>query len=149
MQTAGVDEGDIVKMIGRFLIVLQDGRLFSVDTGASAEQLALVDRQDVYRSRGAGVWYDEILVHENRIVVTGYNYSENATEYSVFSLSPSGRFTREAVYFLSSNDYYDVENYATRLVDGNLVTSRNPGDIPAFTGAFISLVEKAPATVPA
>ena len=35
------------------------------------------------------------------------------------------------------------------VADGNLVTSRNPGDIPAFTGAFISLVEKAPATVPA
>lgn len=121
VQTAGVDEGDIVKMIGRFLIVLQDGRLFSVDTGASADQLALVDRADVYRGAGADTWYDEILVHENRIVVTGYNYGENATEYSVFSLSPRGRFTREAVYFLSSNDYYDTENYATRLVDGNLV----------------------------
>ncbi len=121
VQTAGVDEGDIVKMIGRFLIVLQDGRLFSVDTGASADQLALVDRANVYRSSGASTWYDEILVHENRIVATGYNYGENATEYSVFSLSSSGRFTREAVYFLSSHDYYDVENYATRLVDGNLV----------------------------
>ena len=50
VQTAGVDEGDIVKLIGRFLIVLQDGRLFSVDTGASAGQLALVDRADVYRA---------------------------------------------------------------------------------------------------
>ena len=121
VQTAGVDEGDIVKMIGRFLIVLQDGRLFSVDTGDSASELALVDRANVYRSDGADTWYDEILVHENRIVVTGYNYGENATEYSVFSLSPRGRFTREAVYFLSSDDYYDVENYATRLVEGNLV----------------------------
>ena len=121
VQTAGVDEGDIVKMIGRFVIVLQDGRLFSVDTGDGAGELTLVDRADVYRSRGADTWYDEILVHESRIVVTGYNYGENATEYSVFSLSPRGRFTREAVYFLSSDDYYDVENYATRLVEGNLV----------------------------
>jgi hypothetical protein len=121
VQTSGVDEGDIVKLVGRFLIVLQDGRLFSIDTGASSADLALVDRANVYRSAQADTWYDEILVHENRIVVTGYNYGENATEYSVFSIGRSGRFTREAVYFLSSDDYYDIENYATRLVDGNLV----------------------------
>lgn len=34
-------------------------------------------------------------------------------------------------------------------VDGNLVTSRNPDDIPAFTEAFIKLVEHAEAGVPA
>ncbi|OQW56849.1 MAG: hypothetical protein A4S17_13265 [Proteobacteria bacterium HN_bin10] len=121
VQTAGVDEGDIVKMIGRFLIVLQDGRLFSVDTGASSEDLALVDRIDIYRRNDADAWYDEILVHENRILVTGFSYGENATEFSVFSLGEDGRFTRESVYYLSSDDYYDTENYATRLVNGNLV----------------------------
>jgi protease I len=31
------------------------------------------------------------------------------------------------------------------VVDGNIVTSRNPDDIPAFTDAFIGLVEKAEA----
>jgi protease I len=34
-------------------------------------------------------------------------------------------------------------------VDGNLVTSRKPEDIPAFTDAFIHLVETADAGVPA
>lgn len=121
VQNAGVDEGDIVKLYDRFLIVLQDGRLFSVDTGHTAGQMQLVDRVDVYRRRNAGAWYDEILINDNRVVVTGYNYGEDATEYSVFSISRSGRFTREAVYFLSSDDYYDTENYGTRLVNGNLV----------------------------
>ncbi|MGE0663042.1 MAG: beta-propeller domain-containing protein [Hyphomonadaceae bacterium] len=121
VQNAGVDEGDIVKLYGRFLIVLQDGRLFSVDTGEGAGEMRLVDRVNVYRRRNAGVWYDEILISDNRVVVTGYNYSENATEFSVFSIGRDGRFTRETVYFLSSNDYYDNENYATRLVNGNLV----------------------------
>lgn len=121
VQNAGVDEGDIVKMYDRFLIVLQDGRLFSVDTGAAAGDLRLVDRANVYRDARRGGWYDEILVSGNRVVVTGYSYGEGATEYSVFSISRDGRFTREAVYFLSSNDYYDTENYATRLVNGNLV----------------------------
>jgi hypothetical protein len=121
VQNAGVDEGDIVKLYDRFLIVLQDGRLFSVDTGQANGQIALVDRVDVYRSEDANTWYDEILISGNRVVVTGYNYGENATEFSVFSISRAGRFTREAVYFLSSDDYYDNENYATRLVNGNLV----------------------------
>jgi protease I len=31
------------------------------------------------------------------------------------------------------------------VVDGNIVTSRKPDDIPALTDAFIALVEKAPA----
>lgn len=121
VQTAGVDEGDIVKMIGPYLIVLQDGRLFSIDTGQSAADLRFVDRMNVYRRSNADIWYDEMLVNGNRIVVTGYSYGEEATEFSVFSLSEDGRFTRESVYYLSSDDYYDTENYATRLVGGNLV----------------------------
>lgn len=121
VQTAGVDEGDIVKMIGPYLIVLQDGRLFSINTGASSADLALTDRINIYRKGGMDAWYDEILVHENRIVATSYNYDHQATEFSVFSLSPDGRFTREGAYFVSSGDYYDSENYATRLVNGNLV----------------------------
>jgi|CXWL01.1.fsa_nt_gi hypothetical protein len=121
VQNVGVDEGDIVKQIGRFLIVLQDGRLFVVDTRPDGPGLALVDRADVYRHRGADVWYDEMLTHGNRLVVTGFNYGENATEYSVFSIDDNGQLTREGAYFISSDDYYDTENYATRLVDGNLV----------------------------
>ena len=121
VQTQGVDEGDIVKLYGRFLIVLQDGRLFSVDTGAAPGALALADRVNVYRENNRRVWYDEILIADNRVVVTGYNYGQSATEFSVFSIGADGRFTREATYFLSSDDYYDTENYATRLVNGNLV----------------------------
>ncbi|MFY7924091.1 MAG: hypothetical protein ACOVSI_16940, partial [Gemmatimonas sp.] len=32
-----------------------------------------------------------------------------------------GQLPREATFYISSNDYYDIENYATRLVNGNLV----------------------------
>lgn len=121
VQESGVDEGDIVKLYDRFLIVLQDGRLFSVDTGRSTGEMTVVDRANVYRRANADAWYDEILVHENRIVVAGFNYGEEATEFSVFSIGRDGRFTREGAYFLSSDDYYDTENYATRLVGGALV----------------------------
>ncbi len=120
-QKAGVDEGDIVKNFGRFLIVLQDGRLFSVDTGHTSSDMKLVDRIDVYREDDDDGWYDEMLIYKNRIVVTGYNYGMDASELSVLSISPDGIFTHEATFFLSSDDYYDIENYASRLVNGNLV----------------------------
>lgn len=35
------------------------------------------------------------------------------------------------------------------VTDGNIVTSRKPEDIPAFTDAFVALVERAPAPQPA
>jgi hypothetical protein len=126
VQEAGVDEGDIVKQIDRFLVVLQDGRLFAIDTGPGpGARLRLTDRMNVYRQvpndRYQGTWYDEMLVLGDRIVVTGYSYPERASEISVFRLDRAGRFAREGTFFLSSNDYYDSRNYATRLVDGNLL----------------------------
>jgi hypothetical protein len=122
-QTAGVDEGGIVKQIGRFLIVLQDGRLFSADLGSGeGAALRLAGRIDVYRdAKNAPDWYDEMLVLGDRILVTAYSYTEAATEISVFRLGASGGFSREGRFLISSNDYYSTENYATRLVGDRLV----------------------------
>jgi hypothetical protein len=122
VQTRGVDEGGIVKMVGRFLITLQDGRLFVTDTRPNGQPgLQLVSRANVYRHTRHNVWYDEMLTSGNRILVTGYSYAERASEINVFTLGEDGALTRETAYYISSNDYYDTENYATRLVNGNLV----------------------------
>lgn len=122
VQTQGVDEGGIVKQIGRYLIVLQDGRLFVVNTRPNdAAGLALVGRTNVYRAANADTWYDEVLVSGNRVLVTGYSYRERASEVTIFSINDSGELARETTYYITSNDYYDIENYATRLVNGNLV----------------------------
>ncbi len=135
-QNVGVDEGGIVKQIGRYLVVLQDGRLFSADLGTGAgAPLRLADRLDVYRSpQQAASWYDEMLVLGDRILVTAYNYREQASEITVVRMDEAGRLTREGRYLLSSSDYYSTENYATRLVGDNLVfyaphalESRGPG----------------------
>ncbi|MEJ0060936.1 MAG: beta-propeller domain-containing protein [Terricaulis sp.] len=76
---AAVDEGDIVKRIGHFLIVLQDGRLFTIDMRvANQPGLAFIDRINVYRDPNTGTWYDEMLVYRNRILVTGFSYQQNA-----------------------------------------------------------------------
>ncbi|MGZ8313512.1 MAG: beta-propeller domain-containing protein, partial [Allosphingosinicella sp.] len=121
-QEAGVDEGDIVKQIGQFLLILQDGRIFVVDTQArGGRRLALTDRMNVYRSRGSGAWYDEMLVQGDRVVVTAYSYEQRASEISVFRLDPRGRLSRLGVFYMSSNDYYSADNYATRLVGDSLV----------------------------
>ena len=122
-QTIGVDEGGIVKQIGNHLVILQDGRLFSADLGrGEGAPLRLADRIDVYRSPAtAASWYDEMLVLGDRILVTAYNYREQASEITVIRMDASGHMTREGRFLLSSNDYYSTENYATRLVGDQLV----------------------------
>jgi len=123
VQTQGVDEGGIVKMVGRFLVVLQDGRLFVVDTRPGGQQsLALANRTNVYRSPNQDTWYDELLISGTRVLVTGYSYRERASEVTVFNIDiNTGGLTRETTNYISSNDYYDTDNYSTRLVNGNLV----------------------------
>ncbi len=134
VQTSGVDEGDVVKQIGDFLLVLQDGRIFSVDTGGG--RLALADRIDVYRDRTADdAWYDEMLVEGQRILITAYNYGQDATEISVFKLdAQTGRLARDGSFLISSEDYYDSDNYATRIIGDQLIIY-TPYDADDFTRA--------------
>ncbi len=122
VQTLGVDEGDIVKRIGDYLVVLQDGRLFSIDLRPDGEEgLEFAARTNVYRADNEDTWYDEMLVFGDRIVITGYSYREYASEFSVFTLNEDGSFSRDGVFYMSSDDYYDVENYATRIIGDTLV----------------------------
>ena len=120
VQTAGVDEGDVVKQIGDFLAVLQDGRIFAVDI--RNKRLRLSDRINVYTDKKDWSWYDEMLVEGNRIIVTAYSYGRQATEISVFKLDQSnGKLARKGRFFINSWDYYSGDNYASRIVDDNLV----------------------------
>lgn len=121
-QERNVDEGDVVKRIGDYFVVLQDGRLFTVAMRQRGQPgLRVVDRENVYRNRTSGVWIDEMLVYGQRILVTGYSYQRNATEISVFALGADGRLAREGVYYLSSSDYYSPENYASRVTGDTLI----------------------------
>ncbi|MBU3919515.1 beta-propeller domain-containing protein [Hyphomonas sp.] len=121
-QKAGVDEGGIVKQIGNHLVVLQDGRLFVTDLMPGGKPgLKLADRANVYRSSNEDTWYDEMLVAGRTILVTGYSYAENASEFSVLTLGEDGKVTRDATFYISSDDYYSGSNYASRMIDGKLV----------------------------
>jgi hypothetical protein len=123
VQEAGVDEGDIVKQVGRHLLVLQDGRLFVIDMegGPGRDRLALVDRADVYRDPDEDAWYDEVNVQGDRVIVTGYSYALEVSEIAVFRLGPDGRLRREGVFQIKSYDYYSRDNYSSRIVGDRLV----------------------------
>ncbi|MCU0755755.1 MAG: beta-propeller domain-containing protein [Xanthomonadales bacterium] len=148
-QTVGVDEGDLVKQIGDYFLILQDGRIFAVH----APTLRLTDRVDVYRPRdparpkkyrweddfdGAD-WYDEMLVHGQQVIVSACSYSDHATEISIFELdSETGQLQPRTRHLLSSNDYYSSSNYALRIVGDMLILRTSQpldelADWPAWT----------------
>ncbi len=122
-QVFGVDEGDIVKAVGEYFIVLRRGRLFTIrQSEAGQDDLRAVSSINAYPPGFTqGTWYDEILVHEDRIVMIGYSYQVQATEVGQFRIDAAGQLSHLGTHFVSSNDYYSSRNYASRLVDGKLV----------------------------
>lgn len=118
----GVDRGGIVRRVGRFLLVLQDGRVFSIDTRPGGRPgLALADRVDVTPPAAGTAWYDQMLVQGDRVVISGYSDAEAARQIVVLRLGPGGRLTREEDFRLRSDDYYAIENYTLRLAGDRLV----------------------------
>jgi hypothetical protein len=138
-QEAGVDEGGIVKNIGDHLVVLRQGRLFAVNVASEglAKQTGSI-RVARDEALNSNVWYDEMLVRGRDIYVIGFRYATlvedgsrspannyshgiGATEISHFTLGEEGELTRAETLFLESADYYDSSNYASRMIDGQLV----------------------------
>jgi len=121
VQTAGVDEGGIVKRIGDFLVILRRGRLFTVRIGG--DSLRPVATIDAFApgSDPRGAWYDELLAFESTVVVVGYSYARGGTEIGLFDLSVDGRIRYRATYHLRSFDYYSSRNYASRLIGRKLI----------------------------
>ena len=120
-QTAGVDEGGIVKVRGDLLVILRRGRLFTVSIADGG--LHPIDHIDAYPpdTDGSGSWYDEMLIAGDRVIVIGYSYSRGGTEVNRFRLSPDGQLNFEDAHHLRSNDYYSVDNYASRLIGNRLI----------------------------
>jgi hypothetical protein len=121
VQTAGVDEGGIVKRAGDHLVILRRGRLFTVRVGS--DQLQPVASIDAFApgSDPAGAWYDELLISGSTLVVIGYSYARGGTEIGLFELGADGAMSYRATYHLRSFDYYSSRNYASRLVGRKLV----------------------------
>ena len=121
VQTAGVDEGGIVKLHGKHLVMLRRGKLFTVQVGGNA--LQPVSSLDAFApgSDPSGSWYDEMLIDGDTVVVIGYSYSRGGTEVGLFDIAADGKLAYRSTYHLRSNDYYSSRNYASRLIGGKLV----------------------------
>jgi hypothetical protein len=63
-----------------------------------------------------------MLVQGDQVIITAYSYEDDATEITVLRLDQaSGKVEKRGVFLISSDDYYDVDNYATRIVGDKLV----------------------------
>ncbi|MEM6993893.1 MAG: beta-propeller domain-containing protein, partial [Myxococcota bacterium] len=118
-QEQGVDEGGIVKTHGNHLVVLRRGRLFTVDVGRKS--LRPISALSVSPEQGHDAWYDEMLIHDDTIVIVGFSYEANATEIGLFDINDAGNLRHRDTFFLRSNDYYSSRNYASRLLGDKLV----------------------------
>jgi hypothetical protein len=121
VQTAGVDEGGIVKLHGKHLVMLRRGKLFTVAVGGNALQPVAALDAFAPGSDPSGSWYDEMLIDGDTVVVIGYSYSRGGTEIGLFDIAADGKLAYRATYHLRSNDYYSSRNYASRLIGSKLV----------------------------
>jgi len=121
VQTEGVDEGDIVKAHGDYLVVLRRGRLFTIRIGGDALRPVSTVPAHGPDVDPSGTWYDEMLLGNGRVVVVGYSYARGGTEIGLFDLDARGGLHYRATYQLRSNDYYSARNYASRLIGDRLV----------------------------
>lgn len=121
VQTQGVDEGDIVKQYGDYLVVLRRGRLFTIRVGGDALQPVSTVNAYAPNVDPNGTWYDEMLIADGRIVVIGYSYARGGTEVGLFDIDRAGRIHYRATYQMRSSDYYSSRNYASRLIGHQLI----------------------------
>lgn len=122
-QEPGVDEGDIVKRAGDYLIVLRKGELYSVKLGLNdSSHMQLRGHQRIISPmNNTHVWYDELLIYRDSVIVLGYSYETTASLLAFYRLEPSGSLTYQKTYSIDSSDYYDTDNYAIRLIGDQLV----------------------------
>jgi hypothetical protein len=118
---AEVDHGRRAAQIGRFILVLEDNRLFSIDTGAEGgERLALADRIDVHPHAPRGWHVSEMLVRGTRVYVTGH--SRDRFNVEVLELLGDGRLDRSGgIEIAVPADYYNVDYWDAALSGDKLV----------------------------
>jgi hypothetical protein len=124
-QEAGVDEGALVKKSGDFLFLLEDATLHAmriVRDGLPVLEHVNTVVLDAQPNASEDIWYDEILVLEDQLLVLGFNYRDSVAELHSYHIDQNGRLHRNAKYWLRSGDYFSSSGYASRIHMGKLVT---------------------------
>jgi hypothetical protein len=122
----GLEEGDIVKLAGRYLIILRRARLFSIDLGdPNAKERALRPVAAISAFGPDldphGACFDELVVYGDRIVVVGSNADRDGRKLGLFRLSHDGGLSYEGTYHLRNTDNDIGREHAARIVRGKLV----------------------------
>lgn len=104
-EQAGVDAGDDVRLVGRFLVILRRGRLFSFDLGTNDKQhqaLRLVGFMTAFDpgSSPASMRYDKFVVRGNQLIVLGYGIAGGGLEIHRFRISDGGVLRRDGTHQL-------------------------------------------------
>jgi hypothetical protein len=139
VQHAGVDEGGIVKVHGKHLVVLRRGRLFTIKIGNGDLQPVSAINAYAPDINPAGTWYDEMLVGAHTVVVIGYSYQRGGTEIGLFDIDATGHLQYRSTYHLRSNDYYSSRNYSSRLIGNKLIFYTPLYLYPSLDDPFASL----------
>ncbi|WMS88822.1 beta-propeller domain-containing protein [Pleionea litopenaei] len=123
-QVAGVDEGDIVKQKGDYLLILRRGKIYSVAIKDNNNNALIPTSQIDVTPPGwkFSSWYDEMLVSDNKVLVLGFSYDLDSSIVLRFEISNKGILSYQDGYLFSSSDYYSSENYASRIYDGKYIT---------------------------
>lgn len=125
----GVDEGSIVKRLNHFLVVLRRGRLYTIDT--RLRTLRRVATVDAFApgSNPAYAWFDELIVHGDRVIVMGVDFSGNTTTIGAFRLDERGDLRHEQTFALSGTASTASRSNVARLVHSKLVLY-SQSDVP-------------------
>ncbi len=122
-QVQGVDEGDIIKRYGEFLFILRNGSLYSIRiNNNSLRTLDKVDVESKNLELRKDTWFDEMLINDGVLLITGFNYEYDYTVLSRYRISDEGRLTYLNTHVITSNDYFSGTNYGSRLFGGKLIS---------------------------
>ena len=123
-QVAGVDEGDIIKITGDYLLILRQGKIYSVRISENGENiLRVISEVEVSQPNWSkDVWYDELLVINSTLLVLGFDYDLGASKIIRFKLNDTGDISYLDGIVIRSNDYFNDVNYASRAFQGEYLT---------------------------
>ncbi|WP_198420925.1 hypothetical protein HF313_28555 [Massilia atriviolacea] len=102
---------------GRHLVLLRQGRLFTVDTGK--DQLKPVAALDAFAPGGAAMSrYDRVIVAGDTVAVIGYSEPERSTGIVLFDIDAAGRLAFRASHLLrgAAPEAPAVEQIDSKLV---------------------------------
>lgn len=120
-QHTEVQEGDVVKLHGDHLVILQRQQLFTVNVGGGRLELVDAVHASGRDADAGGMRYDEMLVSGDNVVVIGYHQQGGGVEAVLFHVSRNGRLRHRSTYQVGWAPEYPARYYAARIINGTLV----------------------------